>query len=230
MGIARPLTSPPHKIGGLFFNGRDAYVDCGNDESLDITDEITIEVWLNPQEIPLNAAYGFVGHEDYKNWMLYCWVDDIYFRYINTTEDTQFPHLPNKLTTGWQHIVAVWTDSDKTVRVYIDGVYEGSDTGTGSIKSTDFTRILIGAVNPTERLFNGLISSVRIYNRALSEEEIQLLYANPDYPLTDGLVLWLPMNEHSGNTVYDLSGYGNHGTIYNAEWAVRAVEHPLHAV
>jgi len=32
------------------------------------------------------------------------------------------------------------------------------------------------------------------------------------------LVLWLPFREAQGNTVYDLSGYGNNGTIYGAQW------------
>ncbi|MEM4060312.1 MAG: LamG domain-containing protein [Pyrobaculum sp.] len=36
--------------------------------------------------------------------------------------------------------------------------------------------------------------------------------------LRQGLVLYLWMNEGAGNTVYDLSGNGNHGTIYGATW------------
>ncbi|MEM0121265.1 MAG: LamG domain-containing protein [Thermoprotei archaeon] len=36
--------------------------------------------------------------------------------------------------------------------------------------------------------------------------------------LRRGLVLYLWMNEGSGNRVYDLSGNGNHGTIYGATW------------
>jgi len=36
--------------------------------------------------------------------------------------------------------------------------------------------------------------------------------------LRQGLVLYLWMNEGSGNRVYDLSGNGNHATIYGATW------------
>ncbi|MEM2196398.1 MAG: hypothetical protein QW290_04905, partial [Sulfolobales archaeon] len=36
--------------------------------------------------------------------------------------------------------------------------------------------------------------------------------------LRQGLVLYLWMNEGSGNKVYDLSGNGNHATIYGATW------------
>ena len=34
--------------------------------------------------------------------------------------------------------------------------------------------------------------------------------------LMNGLVLWLPMDEGSGNIAYDYSGYGNNGTLYDA--------------
>ena len=32
----------------LSFDGIDDYIDCGNDASLDIADEITIEAWMYP--------------------------------------------------------------------------------------------------------------------------------------------------------------------------------------
>ena len=59
--------------------------------------------------------------------------------------------------------------------------------------------------------------SLRIYDRALSENEIKTLYNGGD--IRDGLVLYLPMDEGSGNTVYDHSGNNNHGTIYGATWS-----------
>jgi len=42
--------------------------------------------------------------------------------------------------------------------------------------------------------------------------EVKVIECN----LMDGLVLWLPMDEESGDIVYDLSGNGNNGTIYGA--------------
>ena len=35
-----------------------------------------------------------------------------------------------------------------------------------------------------------------------------------------GCVLWYDFAELSGDTVYDLSGNGNHGTIYNCEVSI----------
>jgi hypothetical protein len=69
------------------------------------------------------------------------------------------------------------------------------------------------------QFFLGFIAQVLIYSRALSGSEIQYNYQNPNNPITNGLVLWLQADPKyiSGNTWLDLSGYGNNGTIYNAQ-------------
>jgi len=51
---ARLLTAPngprAKTAGALQFDGKDDYVDCGNDESLNITEAITIEAWVRHDE------------------------------------------------------------------------------------------------------------------------------------------------------------------------------------
>ena len=78
--------------------------------------------------------------------------------------------------------------------------------------------LLIGMHKQNTYFFNGFIVFVRIYNRALSESEIKHNFENPYMPVSDGLVLWLLMDEGKGDVVYDKSGNGNDGTIYGAEW------------
>jgi len=48
--------------------------------------------------------------------------------------------------------------------------------------------------------------------------DIDTLMNNPQSPPTSNLVCWLNFDEGSGDTAYDKSGNGNHGTIYNAIW------------
>jgi len=68
-----------------------------------------------------------------------------------------------------------------------------------------------------ERL-QGAISSVLIYSRPLSSDEIAWNYSYPDNPVRNGLVLWLHWDSIDVNAGvwYDKSGYGNHGKIYGA--------------
>jgi len=84
--------------------------------------------------------------------------------------------------------------------------------------------VIIGNSVPLNRPFGGLIGLVRIYNRALSEEEIKHNMLHHLSPRTEGLALWIPFDEGSGTTVADKSGKGNDGTIYGAVWEKQALE------
>jgi hypothetical protein len=71
--------------------------------------------------------------------------------------------------------------------------------------------------------WNGLIDDVRIYNRALSAEEVSKLYRG-EWVSDTGLVGHWEMDEGYGGQVRDKSGNGNHGTIYGATWGSSAPE------
>ncbi|MFW6002519.1 MAG: LamG-like jellyroll fold domain-containing protein [archaeon] len=74
----------------------------------------------------------------------------------------------------------VWTvESDRTVSLYVDSGFEGDD----NISETDMTYNNIGlGYSSTGYYWNGKIQDVRIYDRALSPEEINILYniTHPD--------------------------------------------------
>lgn len=76
----------------------------------------------------------------------------------------------------WHHLVGTYDGS--TVKLYIDGTSAGStaEAGTGVIYYQP-GGIAIGrdGDNPG-KYFSGLIQDVRIYNRALSDSEINTLY------------------------------------------------------
>ena len=78
------------------------------------------------------------------------------------------------LGTGWHYIVMV-IDGTGTPFAYRDGVQvSGNYAGTGAIAPT--TGVAIGGGDTTHRYFTGQIDDVRVYNRALSANEIASLY------------------------------------------------------
>ncbi|MEM4430206.1 MAG: hypothetical protein QXM08_03520 [Thermofilaceae archaeon] len=58
---------------------------------------------------------------------------------------------------------------------------------------------------------------VRIYSRALTDEEILWNFYYPDNPVRNGLVLWLHWDsiDTAAGVWYDKSGFGNHARLYN---------------
>jgi hypothetical protein len=96
-----------------------------------------------------------------------------------TTGCTQIESTPNIQTTDWQHMALVW-ESDTYLKLYINGnldalSYEGPALA-GAISGIE--KLVLGQ-GAKGKYWDGLIDDVRIYNCALSSDDI--------YPPTDGL-------------------------------------------
>jgi len=172
------------KIGYcLSFDGVDDYVNCGADPSLDITDKITIEVWIKPRALtwghivvkPAAATWA-------APWSEYCLRHDadleIHFQ-VNLTGDwwVDVVRTPDWTLTlnEWAHVVGVYDGS--TSAIYLNGSMVVSEPRTGVIGTSPYP-LTLGATHaeaPTE-LYDGFIDEARIYNRALSIEEIKAHY------------------------------------------------------
>ncbi len=93
------------------------------------------------------------------------------------------------VTKGTWHHVAVTLASDKSVKIYVDGVLSGSGThtitewtpGNGVNQSRNLALGYVldyasGQPESTDLGLDGMLDDVRIYNRALSADEIKRLY------------------------------------------------------
>ncbi|MBO8445363.1 MAG: hypothetical protein IAC23_06690 [Bacteroidetes bacterium] len=129
------------------------------------------------------------------------------------------------LNTGeWYHIAVTFDNAAHKLQCYINGellldeftsfvstvnfgVERGNETGSwGSV-----TRVFwIGYSYDPARDFEGLMTELRIWNRALTENEINdenhFYTVDPD---SDGLVAYWKCNEGTGTTVEDYSASGN---------------------
>lgn len=130
---------------------------------------------------------------------------------------------------AWSYVVMVRKNGDTNNGCYyVNGIYQ-SLSSSGTILNVDNSFNLslgIAASNYTPYCFEGKISNVQIYNRALSNSEIISNYLSflPRFTgqdiVTNGLVLYLDAGysgsfKISSNTWYDISGYGNNGTLTN---------------
>jgi len=134
---------------------------------------------------------------------------------IYDTEDTQriLGNLRINLTAGWYQIAVTWK-SGVGGAFYLNGVNRAGLSSASYIMRQTASNFVV-----RWRYVPCYFAMVRAYDRLLSDREMRYNFENPMSPITNGLRLWLKMEEGSGTTVYDYSGYGNHGTIYNATCA-----------
>jgi hypothetical protein len=130
--------------------------------------------------------------------------------------------------TNWNQFVGIYNDNSKKFLFFVNGkkIISQKDWGPIKKRNTNKNPIIIGKKNsqPHEIGFRGSIDDLRIYNRALTEEQVKALYdwekpkaenpAEPQEPafLKEGLVASYPFN---GNAK-DESGNGNDGEVKGA--------------
>lgn len=134
----------------------------------------------------------------------------------------------------WHHVAGTYnglgaSNAASGIKLYIDGVLQDdislaqSPNYTAMAATDEPVRIGIQGGND----FKGSIDEVRIWSRELSEQEIADKLAkklNPE--IEDGLVGYWKFDEGIGNTAYDSSGNGHHGSIEGATWIADCVCDP----
>jgi len=147
----------------LSFDGDD-YVKVFADASHDITDEVTIEAWVKSNNWSPSATKRIVTKNNY--WNLDCSGFD---------------------TAKWYHIVGTYSKSAGKATLYVNGEVFAEEFVTGDITGGTEHAIYIGRKYVSTDFWDGLIDEVRIYNRALSPEEIQALYSTPPPSITPSI-------------------------------------------
>jgi len=168
----------------LKFDGKNDYIDCGNDASLDITgDEITMEAWIKPD---VQEQNDYVINKDNSYGIAITGgVEGIRLKYYHTGA-TPFVFMPSYTvsTTEWSHYVVTYDGSHAIS--YINGDVVSSDLCTGNIISSpspvEIARIYSGGGYV---YYDGTIDEVKIYNRALTANEIKAEYEKHK-PCTSG--------------------------------------------
>ncbi|MDD3927789.1 MAG: LamG domain-containing protein, partial [bacterium] len=201
-----PVWTSGKRNGGLSFDGVDDYVNCGTDASLDISDSITVEAWIKTSNIAQNAYLVCKDQFSPRCWTLK--LDSGCVRWINWDSNGNikdvYSNSGEQSNDTWFHVVAIRDGSGSLQKLYINGVLQANtNTWSGTIRSSIDTPVRIGGL--PGYYFQGTIDEVKIYNRVLSDAEI-----NENYSLASR---WR-FNENSGSTAFDTMETNN-GTLIN---------------
>jgi hypothetical protein len=169
----------------LDFDGVDDYVDVGG---LDVAGEaITITAWFYATDlancgsrdcrlISKVTSVSEQGHYFMVSTIAAGATTRLRFRLkTGNTTTTLIATTGNLVENQWIHVAAVYDGA--TMTLYQDGTPVGSRTKTGTIATNPTIPVWIGG-NPsgaTHRPWNGSIDDTRIYNRALTPQQIQTL-------------------------------------------------------
>jgi prepilin-type N-terminal cleavage/methylation domain-containing protein len=169
----------------LSFDGTDDYVNVPHHISLKPTGAITVEGWgyrSSWASVPDERIAACTEAGGYTLGVNIDEKDGITALRRNNTYGWVYYDISG-LAGGWHHFVMTY--DGRYLKAFIDGSQVGSTNDAGDTYPIDYTydnSLLIGAEAgsgdiPTGDYFNGIMDEVRIYNRALSAQEIQARYS-----------------------------------------------------
>ena len=189
------------------FDGADDFVNIPDNTLLKGMDELTISFWAKHNTGTFDSWEAMLTKGDTSgSYRIH--MSSNYVQWVVETENGYSPATSNFTPTAdvWFHVVGTYKNGSQ--KLYINGIENGNSTHTGTVKTNTYPVAIGKNSQSTGRNWNGSIDEVRIYNRALSADEVTQLYN-----WAPGPVGYWNFDEGEGTTTYDKSGNGNNGTL-----------------
>ena len=168
-----PIFSSSSK-GILTFNGTDEYILLESSSILNIPSG-SLEIWCRTNDPTSSLAQHFISRNNqsggtfnilknvnstYSGW---------YFRF--RAGGIQVAATSSKIANSeWTHLVGTFTNS--TGSLYVNGILDGFVYQSGDIDTTSYASMTIGSNAGTTGYASGSVALAKIYNRALTSDEV----------------------------------------------------------
>jgi hypothetical protein len=162
----------------LSFDGGTSYVDLGNATDLRITGSMTWDAWIFATANPGDDGQ-IISKSNGSGWQVKTSPDTGLHTFgvaVSADGDSitqRYSTTARQLNT-WYHVAGVYNAAARTLDIYVNGVLDNGVL-VGTVPASQFDAAV--NVNIGRRSggfhFQGIIDEVRLYNRALSQAEIQ---------------------------------------------------------
>ena len=166
------------------FDGINDYIEVTNSPALNFQKSITVDFWINIKAFYDREEYP-ISHGNWENrWKVSITNKKIRWT-IKTGSGTKDLDSESELSAGMIYNVAV-TYNGSDMEIYLNGKLDAFTEFSGLMLQTTID-LMIGQVLPgnSNYNFNGTLDDIRIYDYALSRDEIENLFGNPSSIIND---------------------------------------------
>ena len=197
----------------LLFDGVDDWVTIADAPGLDFTTGMTLEAWVYPtalggwRNVLMKESAGCLSYSLYADDN-----DPRPAAYVDAGGYQSASGTSRLPLNTWTHLAVSYDGA--TLRLYVNGALVGSKAAPGPI-ATSAGALRIGGNAIWGEFFQGRIDEVRLYDRRLTQAEIQTDMATP---VTGWIVAAYGFDDGTGTKAKDSAGRGLTGTITGAGW------------
>ena len=210
-----------------FGNSNSAYSFDGVNDFISISDpfyefeeELSVSCWIKIESNSIQPGAGIgqsisnVSDWNTNVWHVHAHPDSYMSFYVVDSEGEEFNSgKANLQKFQWHHYLGIAT-SDFT-EIYFDGVLQSSTAGHMSSINNISTSVIHIGKDPrfsTGRYLEGIVDEIRIYNRALTADEITTLYTSGVNISLDEEISVLPPSPQKGEELYITTVVRNEGS------------------
>lgn len=159
-----------------FFPGGNQNISVANKPILNFQSGITVSCWFKPNALPEKETF-LLSHGSWQNrWKVSITPDKKIRWTVNTVQSIgDLDGLENLVNDSFYHLAVTYDGS--LMAIYIDGELHNFRHLSGPIR-TSTSPFLMGQMLPGETgyNYNGVLDEVRIFDHALSPEQVNQLY------------------------------------------------------
>lgn len=171
------------KVGqAASFDGQ-SWIEVGDSDSLDLTNAFTFGLWIYKEDngrggYSVILCKGDTAALDNNSPYALAHTYDGFYPLLRLTKNNTYTDLSFTARTPdfkrWYYLAVTW--DGRTATCYLDGAIKDNRIWEGPLPLST-SKLLIGCDQPGYmEYFRGIMDELRIYNRALSREEITSLY------------------------------------------------------
>jgi Concanavalin A-like lectin/glucanases superfamily len=165
---------PGYNVKAAVFDGTNDYVAVPNESLYDITGSLSVAAWIKVtsftsawQAIVTKGDSAWrISRSNSTNFVHFAWGSALSPKYIDG--------VTNVSDGKWHHVCGVYDGS--TLKLYVDGQLDASAAASGAVTTNDYAVQIGQNAEQSGRNWNGAVYDARVYNRAITAEEVSQLY------------------------------------------------------
>ncbi|MBW7467883.1 gliding motility-associated-like protein [Pontibacter aydingkolensis] len=203
-------------LNALKLDGIDDYVDLGT-SNRGITNSVTVEAWVKTSSFKYHWILGKYSNSGDRGYHLIIKDGKAAFAGRDGSGNYRNSGYSNTLVNdnNWHHLAGVCNNG--IWQIYVDGILEVQfNSGFSQTNLATTVPMAIGKdVIANNENYNGIVDEIKVWNKALTADEIRQNMCQKVSTASNGLVAYYKFDQTAGSTVQDESNSKINGTFRN---------------